>query len=62
MPETKHDGCYFCGSRGEPILKSVVKTVIHKNGREDHMAPVALCSVCIKAPVIDLRAAPQREV
>lgn len=59
MQQVKHDGCYYCGSRNEPILKSVVKRVIHKNGREDHAAPVALCSICIKAPVIDLRAQPQ---
>lgn len=58
MPEVKHDGCFYCGSRDEQVLKSVVRLVIHKNGREDAMAPVALCSVCIKADVIDLRVQP----
>lgn len=61
MPEVKHNGCYYCGSRSEPILKSVVKRVIHKNGREDSGQPVALCSICFKADVIDLRVSPVRE-
>ena len=57
--EVKHGGCFFCGSLKEPILKSVVKHVIHRNGREDHAQAVALCSVCVGAPVIDLRAQPK---
>lgn len=59
METCKHGGCYFCGTTSEPILKSVVKRVIHRNGREDPIAPVALCSVCIKADVVDLRVTPQ---
>ncbi len=59
MMETKHGGCYFCGTFKEPVLKSVVRKVIHKSGREDAAAPVALCSVCIKADIIDMRAVPQ---
>lgn len=58
METCKHGGCYFCGTVNEPILKSVIKRVIHRNGREDSAAPVALCSVCIKADVVDLRVTP----
>jgi hypothetical protein len=59
MPEVKHGGCYFCGGRDEQLLKSVVRRVIHRNGREDSAAAVALCSICIKADVVDLRVAPK---
>lgn len=59
LNEVRHSGCYFCGNMKEQFLKSAVRRVIHRNGREDSAAPVALCSICIAASVIDMRAAPK---
>ena len=57
--DIKHGGCFFCGNMKEQLLKSVVKHVIHRNGREDHAQAVALCSQCVKMPTIDLRVQPK---
>lgn len=55
-----HDGCYYCGSLKDEFLKSVRRKVIYKSGNSGTMA-VALCTVCIKADVIDLRVAVPQE-
>lgn len=52
--EIKHDGCWYCGSKQQPILKATQKTIIDANGKQ-LTGGYALCDECIKAPVLDQR-------
>lgn len=52
--EIKHGGCWYCGSKAQPILNAVQKNVIDKDGKSSS-GGYALCVVCEKAPVLDQR-------
>lgn len=52
--EIKHGGCWYCGSKSQPILKAMQKTTIGTTGSETK-GGYAVCDECAKVPVLDQR-------
>lgn len=52
--EIKHGGCWYCASKKDEILTVRNIRVIDNQGKESS-GSYALCSVCVKAPVLDQR-------
>lgn len=52
--EIKHCGCWYCGTKSQPVLKAIQKRIIDKDGKSSS-GGYALCDVCFDASVLEQR-------
>jgi|GraSoiStandDraft_11_1057310.scaffolds.fasta_scaffold2317998_1 hypothetical protein len=50
----KHGGCWYCGSKKQPILRATQKQIIDRDGKSSQ-GGAALCDICFAAPILDQR-------
>lgn len=52
--DTKHSGCWYCGSKSQEVLVAIQKNIIDKDGKSSS-GGYALCNTCAAASVLDQR-------
>lgn len=52
-----HAGCFYCGSKSQQYLLSIVKPTIEVDGtvNRGHTTGQALCDACVNLKILDLR-------